>query len=347
MTEVLARQLDALLDNAVHTSIPSASLCIRQRGKVTYRRTVGLACMGPLRPAVPHQVYDLASLTKALVTAPVAAALSQFGLLDIHAPVREVLDDVDLRITPWHLLCHTSGLPAWNAFHQDARGVTDPRRTILDAARATAPDAEPGTRHTYSDIGYLVLLDLLETLTGHRIDQLYADLIADPARLHGLSWGHPDAAATERDDRGLVEGTVHDPNCAAMGGISSHAGLFGTAAQVAALAEWLTLGDHPVSHTLRGWWSSEAAGSHRGGWDTPTRGGYSSTGTDSPDDTVGHLGYTGTSVWVAREAEIVVALLTNRVHPDDSNLDAIRALRPTVHDAIWRACLHEDPSCHV
>ncbi|MEQ1567525.1 MAG: serine hydrolase, partial [Myxococcota bacterium] len=141
--------------------------------------------------------------------------------------------------------------------------------------------------------------------------------------------GWPGAAATER---GTPRGVVHDPVARAMGGVSSHAGLFGAAAEVARLAEQVVdAADGRPSAVpgryLAGLW---AAG-HRGGWDRPSPGG--ATGGRWPADTVGHLGYTGTSVWVARRERVVVALLTNRVHPDDAK-DAIRIVRPRIHDAV-------------
>jgi CubicO group peptidase (beta-lactamase class C family) len=314
------------------STLPSASLVVRQHGRLVHAEAHGLACLDPSRPVGRDRVYDLASLTKALVTGPVAAALANAGVLDVSAPVAGVLPDVDPRITAWQLLCHTSGLPAWAPLHDQGD-----RRAVLAAARATPPEHEPGTTHTYSDIGFLVLLDLLETLTGHGLDALFRELVSGPAGVRGLSWGHPDAAATEATaDRGLLQGTVHDANAAAMGGVSSHAGLFGSARTVARLAERLALGDVPgVSETLRTWWATPSVGPHRGGWDTPTRGAYTSTGAHFPDDAVGHLGYTGTSVWVVPSRSLVVALLTNRVHPADDGLDDIRSLRPAVHDAVW------------
>lgn len=314
-------------------SIPGASLVVRRHGHVVHAEASGVASLHPSRPVAHNQVYDLASLTKALVTAPVAAALADAGVLDVHAPVAATLHDVDPRITGWQLLCHTSGLPAWAPLHE-----LGDRGAILTAARTTPPEHEPGTTHVYSDIGFLVLLDLLETLSGHTIDALFREMVAGPAGVHGLTWGHPAAAATERcSQRGLLEGAVHDHNAAAMGGVSSHAGLFGSARTVTRFAERIALGDVPgISATLRNWWQTPSVGSHRGGWDTPSRAAYTSTGAHFPDDAIGHLGYTGTSLWVVPSQELVVALLTNRVHPEDGSTDDIRALRPAVHDEVWR-----------
>ena len=140
----------------------------------------------------------------------------------------------------------------------------------------------------------------------------------------------------------VVEGTVHDLNAAALGGVSTHAGLFAPARAVAALAERLMLaamgdlrGRGLPGRALRAQWEVRGPGSHRGGWDTPSRNGYTSTGRFFPDDALGHLGYTGTSVWVVPSRRVTVAFLTNRIHPKD-DLAGIRAARPLVHDAVAR-----------
>ncbi len=349
MTVPSTSALDDVLDAAqVNGSIPSTSLHVRTSTTTLYHATRGLARRSPPRGAQRRQIYDLASLTKALVTAPLAAWLASTGRLDVHAPVSEVLPDVDPRITAWQLLCHTSGLPAWAPLYVEASRSSHPRQTVLRAARTATLQAEPGTQHTYSDLGFLVLLELIEACGGARLDSLFARHVRDPARVHGLTWGHPDAAATELcPERGsVVEGVVLDLNTASMGGISSHAGLFGDAASVARLATQLALGGSAlrgIHETLKGWWAQPAPGSHRGGWDTPTRGAYTSTGAHFPDDAVGHLGYTGTSMWVLPSQDLVIVLLTNRIHPTD-DLTAIRALRPNVHDAAWQiwAAVPED-----
>jgi CubicO group peptidase (beta-lactamase class C family) len=333
--------LHALLSSQL-PAIPSLSACVLAPGRAPMLATVGLASRSPERPAVPHQVYDLASLTKALATAPICAALSAHGVLDPDAPVREVLPDVPEGITARHLLDHTAGYPAHVLLYErvDTPGTPEARRQILDGARAVPLAYVPGTASIYSDIGFLVLLDLIETLTGQRIDALFRALVAAPAGVRGLTWGAPDAAATEDCPirKRVVEGEVHDPNAAAMGGISSHAGLFGSAWTVASLAAALL--DPPpafaaTSSTLKGWWSQPSVGSHRGGWDTPSSTGYTATGGAFPPGTVGHLGYTGTSLWLSPDRGVIAVLLTNRIHPRD-DLTAIRAFRPVFHQQVAR-----------
>lgn len=314
--------------------IASVSLCVRtSEGAASF--TAGLARRDPMQRATPHQRYDLASLTKALAGSSVAAALAEAGVLDVDAPVADTLPGLDPRVTAWHLLCHSAGFPAWRPLYKAVTtpGSAEARRTILDLARAEPLDRAPGEGHVYSDLGFLVLCDLLETLGGDRLDALFHHHVL--GGLTGPRFDGAGAAATERCPwRGrVVEGEVHDLNAWAMGGVSAHAGLFGSAGEVAALGAALAFGDNRICRTLQGWWQRPGVGTHRGGWDRPTRGAYTSTGQHFPDGTVGHLGYTGCSMWAVPARQTVVVLLTNRVHEVD-DLSAIRALRPALHDAV-------------
>lgn len=330
---------------AAHHRISSLSVNVRVDGREVFHLSHGLARRSPPRPALDDQPYDLASLTKALAGSIVTASMIDEGLLRDETPVSALLPEVDPRITLRHLLDHSSGLPKWNNFYEGARtawGVASTRAGILTRACQTPIQAPPGTRHVYTDIGFLVLLRLLEHVGGEPFDRLFAQRVLKPAGLTDLRWGWPMAAATEACPvRGtLIEGTVHDLNCAALGGISTHAGLFAPARAVSALAQaLLDAALHPPSHpalpgsVLGRWWRERGPGSHTGGWDTVSRGSYTSTGHHVPDDAVGHLGYTGTSVWIVPSKRTILTLLTNRIHPRDE-LAGIRAARPAIHDAI-------------
>lgn len=344
------KNLRSVLDSAVRDGVvPSASLCVRVDGREVVHHTVGDARRAPNRPALPDQPYDLASVTKVLAGTAVVASLIEDGAIGLHEPVAGHLGAVDERVTVAHLLSHSSGLAAWNRFYLETDGHPFGTRAAREAVYArvlSAPvEATPGSRHTYSDIGFLWLLILAERVGGKPFDQLFHERVRVPSGVDDLRWGWPLAAATEWPCpfRGVgVEGTVHDLNCASLGGVSTHAGLFGTARAVARLGEAFlraAAGDPAFSAlpgpTLRRLWDLRGAGSHRGGWDGVSRGGYTSTGSHWPDDGVGHLGYTGTSIWMSPGRKTVVALLTNRVHPIDDKAP-IRALRPLVHDAVAR-----------
>lgn len=322
----LPRAAEVLHDAVGRGAIASASAVVLVDGQIALAHTLGVARRTPWRPVCAGQVYDLASLTKALATAPAIAALAAAGRLHEDQPVHTWLADADSRVTIRQLLQHSSGLPAWAPLYKavDRPGAPEARARVIRLACRHALAGTPGAWHIYSDLGFLQLLAITEALSG--------PLPAPP----GLRWGDPDAAATERcPERGrVVEGVVHDMNAWSMGGRSGHAGLFGDARTVARLTRALVRGEgawEATSAVLHRWWGQESPGSHRGGWDRPTPGG--STGGALPADAVGHLGYTGTSVWAVPSKDTVLVLLTNRIHETD-DLTAIKALRPAWHRAV-------------
>ena len=265
-----------------------------------------------------------------------AVSLVEEGRLDLDAPVSEQLPDVDRKITARHLLSHSSGLPAWlplyERFDVSSWGRDEVRAEMLRVARMTPLQATPGERHIYSDLGFLTFLSLCEELTSTSWAELVGARVLGP-RSADLRWGWPGAAATQACSvRGEVtEGVVDDLNCAALGGVSSHAGLFGSARVVAALVDRFgeSIGSGGV---WRQFAEYQGPGAHRLGFDSISPG-YSSTGHHFPADTVGHLGFTGTSAWTSPSRRTTVVLLTNRLHPSDVRED-IREARPVVHDAV-------------
>jgi CubicO group peptidase (beta-lactamase class C family) len=324
--------------------IPSASVSVWVKGEEVLRHAVGWAQRAPPRATAVAMPYDLASVTKPFAGGAVAMALVQRGLLDLDAQARRWVPRAPAGVTPRQLLQHAAGYPAWAPLYEgvppEEWGTEEARRAVIDAAVTTPLCAAPGTSHTYSDLGFLTLCAVLEAAGGARLDALVDELVLAPVGAD-LRWGWPGAAATEDCPvRGrVVVGEVHDLNAASMGGVSTHAGLFGTATEVARLTAALLEQSQGTEHGLPDLgpaWSARGPGSHRLGWDGVSRGSYTSTGACWPDDGVGHLGYTGTSVWVAPRQGVVVALLTNRVHPVDDK-EPIRAARPRVHDAVASA----------
>jgi CubicO group peptidase (beta-lactamase class C family) len=304
-------------------------------------------------------VFDLASLTKVVATTSIAAVLAQAGSLDLDAPAARYLRSPALggdkaRITVRHLLAHASGWPAWRALHAITRG----RDAVLATALAEPLEAPPGTRAVYSDLGFIALGAVLEEAGGVALDRLFDAHVATPLRLVDtffLPSREPALVARRmkgRDvvptrvtlERGEILGEVDDDNAWAMGGVAGHAGLFGTARDVAALGQawldalagrsrWLAA-ETAARFTVR---DRQTPGSERAlGWDTPSRQG-SSLGARlgrGAKGAVGHLGFTGTSLWIDLDREVVCALLTNHVHPDGSDKERIRAFRGRFHDAV-------------
>ena len=316
----------------------------------------------------PDTVYDLASLTKVMATAPALMLLVAEQKLALDQPVMDVLpafaEHGKEKISVRHLLAHCSGLRPWRAYHADLRererrsgerllAMPSGRDSIVSRILRGAPVHEPAAASVYGDLGFIVLGELVKELAQEPLDSFCKRRIYEP-----LGMTHTDfnpipfraarakIAATEdcpwRDK--VVWGEVHDPNAWAMGGVAGHAGLFGTAEDVLRFAREMLAADRGESQLF----SQEVAreffrrqeltpGSDWAlGWDTPTPG-RSTSGRYFSPRSIGHTGFTGTSLWIDLPRSWVVVMLSNRVH-----LVAKRSrfeLRPQVHDLIWEAFL--------
>lgn len=293
-------------------------------------------------PVTPAARFDLASLTK-LVTSTVALRLAARGVLDLDAPVADVLGD---RLTPRHrgatarhLLAHTAGLLAWRPLWEEG--------DVLDAALATPPDVDPGTRYRYTDVGFLWLGALLEVLGGASLDALARAEVLGPlgmgaTRYHPLPAApDPGVVATEIcPERGLLVGAVSDRNTWHLGGIAPQAGLFGPADDLARFAQgWWdapSTGFLPEELRDEAWGPPPIPGGHVLGWDTVAPEGYTSAGRLLSPRSHGHLAFTGPSLWVDPDRGIAVIFLCNRIHPTRDE-PRLRDLRPALHDAVARA----------
>jgi CubicO group peptidase (beta-lactamase class C family) len=267
-------------------------------------------------------------------------------------------DDITVR----QLLSHSSGLPAHRPFWKQAAQSPAERLAIERLAAREPLVYPPGTRAVYSDLGFILLGWLLERLTGARLDQLFQDRIARPLGLAATTFvnladseararllGDRTVAATQlcAERHGLVLGEVDDLNAFAMGGIAGHAGLFSTAGDLAAIATALVASyrgqnqgnDGMVTRdVIRQFWSpSGVPGSTwRLGWDGPAESG-SQAGERLSRAAVGHLAFTGCSLWIDPVQEVVMVLLSNRVHPAVPTDDRFRRFRPALHDAALSA----------
>jgi beta-N-acetylhexosaminidase len=303
-------------------------------------------------------IYDVASLTKPIVTTTAVMTLVQQGELELDAPVRRYLpewaaaakSDPDTswreQVTVRMLLLHDSGLPGHEDFYKDAKG----HDAILARVVATPLAYRPGRQIEYSDLGFLVLGEIVERLTGEPLDQFANQALFTPLELTDSLFNPPHAlrpriAPTENDltyRRRLIRGEVHDENAWAMGGVAGHAGLFSTAGDVAAFAQMLLNGGSYAHHrllaraTIEEFTRREAVGdSARAlGWDVPVQ--PSSSGVYLSSRSFGHTGFTGTSLWIDPTRWLFIILLTNRVNPTRAN-EKIRQVRPALHDAVLQA----------
>jgi beta-N-acetylhexosaminidase len=345
------REVDGILDRAVAAhAFPGAVVAVGKDGLLAHLRAFGRLTYDDDAPAVSTgTLYDLASLTKVIVTTTMAMVLVDEGKLDITRPVSAFLPEfhggAKDRVTVWHLLTHSSGLDWWAPLYKELKGP----EAYLKRIESMDLVYEPGTRSLYSDLGVFLLGQVLERVAGEPLDAFAAHRIFEPLGMsETLYRPGPELrtriAPTERDPwRGrLLQGEVHDENAYALGGVAPHAGLFATATDVARFSQMMLNGgvyDHHriVSREVieRFTRRAEVPGSSRAlGWDTPS--GESSAGHLFSPRSFGHTGFTGTSLWIDPERRLFVVLLTNRVHPTREN-DAIREVRPAVADAVVRA----------
>lgn len=351
MEAKLARAFKLLDDALADRPFPGGVLAVGHRGRLAVHAFGKLGYDADSPSVAPDTIYDAASLTKPVVSATLAAMLAESGQLDLEAPVARYAPEWAAgpqpewrgRVTARHLLTHTAGLPA----HQDYFNTLESRREILTRILAEPLAYEPGTQSVYSDPGYILLGDIIERLTGKPLDQLARERIFTPLRLPDTLFNPPKSlvpriAPTEHDRqfrKRLLRGEVHDENAWVMGGVTGHAGMFATAADLGVFCQMLLNGGIYAHQRLlrrdtlaRFTTPESASGNTRTpGWTVPTA--NSSSGRHFSSSSFGHTGFTGTSLWIDPHKQLFVVLLTNRVNPTRDN-NKIHELRPALHDAI-------------
>jgi CubicO group peptidase (beta-lactamase class C family) len=333
-------------------TFPGAALAVVLRGELLALRGFGHFIYEADSPEVSREtMWDLASLTKPLATTSMAMLLFDRGKLDLDMPVADCLPEFlgdsgqgfwRRSVTIRMLLAHSSGLPGHRKLYLECDG----REEMLRAVMQVPLEAAPGTRTEYSDIGFIVLGELLERIAGERLDVFCKREIFSPLQL-GLSFipettvrqGIPATVDDITYRLRIVQGEVNDENASAMGGIAGHAGLFGDALSVARIAECMLRGGEGLFkpetvHFFTTRQETPLGTSRTLGWDTPSE--PSQSGTGFSCRSFGHLGYTGTSLWCDPDRGLSVTLLTNRTWPDGQN-QAIKQFRPALHNAIVSA----------
>jgi serine-type D-Ala-D-Ala carboxypeptidase len=348
--------------------VPGFVVLVSSGGLVQFHEAFGDRQVEPRRlPALADTVYDLASLTKALVTSVLVMKEVERGALELDEPLANRLPEFDGEgrggVTIRHLLSHSGGLPGHRPYWKLVANAPSERWAISLAAAREPLEYSPGTLSVYSDLGFILLGWLLERTTELRLDALaardifgplglraagYVDL-TDAAARAGLLAERSVAATQQSVVRGhLVLGEVDDLNAFAMGGIAGHAGLFSDAADVSAIAAALVAawkgngtGSLVGRDVLRTFWrpAGVPGSTWRLGWDGPSAKG-SQAGAHMPRTAVGHLGFTGCSLWIDPERETWTVLLANRVHPHVPEHERFRELRPRLHDAVLEALGH-------
>ncbi len=357
-------EVDRLLEEAVASrAFPGGVVAIGRDSALIELRAFGRLSYDPGAAAVKTDtIYDLASLTKVIVTTTAAMILVDEGKLDLGKRVADFLPrfrgGAKDHVTVAQLLEHASGMDWGGPLYKELKGKDAYRERIQGMDLVY----EPGTKSLYSDLGIFLLGEIVERVAGRPLDVIARERILGPLGMRDTGFKPPPAlfpriAPTEQDPwRGrLVLGEVHDENAFAMGGIAPHAGLFGTAPDLARFAQMILNGGvfenrRIVSRATVERFTRRVAvpGSTRAlGWDTasddaglrssqPGTPGYSSCGSLFSARSFGHTGFTGKSLWIDPERKLFVVLLTNRVHPTREN-DQIRQVRSSVADGIVRA----------
>jgi CubicO group peptidase (beta-lactamase class C family) len=340
---------------------PGAVLAVGYHGHLAFEAAVGHAMLTPVERRMSLEtVFDLASLTKAMATSMAVMCLVDMGQLRLDASINAYIPAFghasEVCPTLRQLLTHASGLPAWQPYYRGidpSSPLAERRQQVFEAVHREALVSPPGSTTQYSDVGFILLGELVERVTGVAFDAFCTRQIFQPLGIQGMGFRHlppprPTGmayASTENCPwRGRVlDGEVHDENAWIMGGVAGHAGLFATARQVwqfgqslldvfagrrslvstATLRTFTQRQDLPYGST----WAL--------GWDTPTPG-QSSAGRHMSPTAIGHLGFTGTSLWIDLAQRLVVVLLSNRVHPSRQR-EGLRAFRPAIHDAVMQA----------
>jgi CubicO group peptidase (beta-lactamase class C family) len=368
------RAVESAFQEAVADGVfPGAVVLASKDSSVVYEQAFGWRALSPHKTVMElGTIFDLASLTK-----PIATTVA-FMLLVKEKKLR--LDDLVTRVIPMygvlgknlttfrHLLNHSSGLPAWKAFFEEIIKGEKTGRINFVASRAAKnfvyelvhrekPLSAPGSQCLYSDLGFMLLGEAIEVLTGNTLDRFCQERIFRPLRLratgfidltqlrtHRLQPVEEMIAPTENCPwrKKLLCGEVHDDNAYAMGGVAGHAGLFSSARDVHAflvrMDQCFKGKDDFLPQALVQEFFKRSDSSGNGnfalGWDTPTPE-RSASGHLFSSHSVGHLGFTGCSIWWDLEKNCHIILLTNRVHPSRKN-EKIKEFRPLIHDEIMK-----------
>jgi len=370
--ERVDKEMQAAVDRGV---FPGAVLLVREGERVFYLRAFGERQVEPQRaPMQEGTIFDLSSLTKPLATGVALMLLVRDGKVRPEDRVTRFFHNFGVfgktHVTMRHLLCHSSGLPSWRPYFKAIQQIERKGEKVnflgSDAAKEWVyqqicrerPDTAAGAKAVYSDLGFMLLGSLVEVVTGTALDRFCQERIFRPLGMRATSFIDLSMVRTRRIEpitdmiaatqrcpwrKRVLCGEVDDDNAYAMGGVAGHAGLFAAARDVDTLlcrlkACWAGTDDFLPAAVVREFWTRDATipnSTWTLGWDTPSPTG-SAAGTMFSPNTVGHLGFTGTSVWMDLERDVHVILLTNRVHPDRDN-NAIKEFRPMIHDLINQA----------
>jgi len=355
------RITELLLTGLKEKAYPGAVLLVAQGENIVFFHNVGNRAAKPKPlPMEKETIFDLASLTKPLATTLALMKLVDEGLLDLDTPIPYLIQPFPWKekanITLRLLLNHSAGLPDWKPFYLELikLPIKERKPVVRQLIMEEPLYHEPHTVSLYSDLGFMLLEWIIEITAGQDLSSFLNSNFYHPLGLKTLCldqitvdpvYEKERFAATEYCPwrKEIIQGHVHDENAYALGGYSGHAGLFGTALDTFTLTNALfenyhgTRSDPLSTETVRTFFSRQGivpGSTFALGWDTPSQK-NSSSGNYFSSNSVGHTGFTGTSVWIDLEKNITVIFLTNRIHPSRSN-ERIRDFRPELHNLIMQ-----------
>jgi CubicO group peptidase (beta-lactamase class C family) len=368
-------EVEAAFAEAVEKgAIPGATVVVRAGTEVAYEGAFGFRAIVPERsPMRLETVFDLSSLTKPLATTVAVMMLTRDTKMRLDDRLTRFFHNFGVHgkghVTFRHLLAHSSGLAAWRPFYQQIAEVERGGKVNFMASRGAKefvyeeihrekPEAPAAAKTIYSDLNFILLGEAVEQVSGVGLNRFCRDKIFRPLELRATDFIDISLVRTRRLEpvpemfaptavcplrKRLLVGEVDDENAFAMGGVAGHAGLFAPVKEVdrivaELLACYAGRSDFIPQKIVEQFWARDPG--VRGstwalGWDSPSPE-YSSSGHRFSAVAVGHLGFTGTSVWIEPARGIAISLLTNRVHPRRDN-QAIRDFRPKIHDLIMEA----------
>jgi len=350
--------IERFMESAIKDSAwPGGVLLAAKSGNIFYHKGHGFHTYESKKPVRSSDIFDLASITKVISTTSGIMKLVDKNKIDLDKPVVSYLPNFKGKkkkykkqkseITVRDLLSHSSGLPAFKQYFK----MEKTREVILENIYDTEPVREKGDTTIYSDVGAIMLGELIEKASGFPLDIFVDSLIFKPLGMGTTFYNPPEekikrVIPTEIDPKGnLIHGYVHDENAHSLGGVAGHAGLFSTAKDLAIFSQMM------LNKGLYGWkriFKQETVdlfttranlvsqSSRCLGWDSPS--GASSGGVYLSDASYGHGGYTGTTLWIDPDNEIIVILLTNAVHPNRKNKDPkYFDWRHRIHSAVYES----------
>ncbi|WP_340102947.1 glycoside hydrolase family 3 N-terminal domain-containing protein [Rhodohalobacter sp. 8-1] len=348
-------KIDMIMQHAINDSMfPGGVVGVMKDGALVWNEGYGYHDYSKTTPVSDNDVYDLASLTKVMGTTTAVMKLVDEGRLALDDKVANYIPEFDTEekreITIEQMLLHTSGLPAFKIYVDKLKT----RGEIMEAIKNEPLEYEPGTDYVYSDLGFILLAEIVEEISGDRIDIYLRNNFFAPMGMYSThynpksvgGWMTRRIPPTEIDDvynRGTVQAVVHDERAYFMEGVAGHAGLFSNARDIAIFTQMLLNGgtyagrDYLSPEIIEQFTSHQSPINQRAyGFDMKSDG-FSTAGSLTSENSFGHTGFTGTSLWVDPNENISIILLTNRTYPDRDLGRGISRVRADVADAIMKS----------